>query len=73
MNESGEMAPEIYNAEVINDNLSGLKLKVTLEEIETIEPETIVEETNELLSGETKVIQGVQEISSLIKKLLIMD
>ena len=53
LNESGEMAPEIYNAEVINDNLSGLKLKVTLEEIETIEPETIVEETNELLSGET--------------------
>ena len=69
LNESGEMAPEIYNAEVINDNLSGLKLKVTLEEIETIEPETIVEETNELLSGETKVIQGVQGNKLLNKEI----
>ena len=69
LNESGEMAPEIYNAEVINDNLSGLKLKVTLEEIETIEPETIVEETNELLSGETKVIQGVQGNKILNKEI----
>ena len=69
LNESGEMAPEIYNAEVINDNLSGLKLKVTLEEIETIEPETIVEETNELLSGETKVIQGGQGNKLLNKEI----
>ena len=53
LNESGEMAPEIYNAEVINDNLSGLKLK----------------ETNELLSGETKVIQGVQGNKILNKEI----
>ena len=69
LNESGEMAPEIYNAEVINDNLSGLKLKVTLEEIETIEPKTILEETNELLSGETKVIQGVKGNKLLNKEI----
>ena len=43
--------------------------ELTLEEIETIEQETIVEETNELLSGETKVIQGVQGNKLLNKEI----
>lgn len=37
-----------------------LKFKVSLTETETVEPEIVTEETNELLAGESETIKGVE-------------
>ena len=69
LSESGEIAREVYNAEVINNDLSGLKFKVSLTETETVEPEIVTEETNELLAGESETIKGVEGKNLLYKEI----
>lgn len=72
LNLSGEVAKEIYDAYVINENLLGLDFKINLTESEVIEPETIIEECSDLYIGETETVKGVSGIS-LINKEIIYD
>ena len=72
LNLSGEVAKEIYDAYVINENLLGLDFKINLTESEVIEPETVIEECSDLYMGETETIQGESGIS-LINKEIIYD
>ena len=72
LNDSGEMAKEVYNATVINESLSGLEFKIDLTETEDIEPETITEECSDLYIGESQTVQGVKGIS-LVHKEVIYD
>lgn len=60
LSNSGEISNELYNALVINENLSELEFKISLSEIEDIEPKTITEECNDLYLGETQTIIGVK-------------
>lgn len=69
LSESGEIAKEVYNAEVINSDLAGLRFKVSLTETETVEPEVVTEETTELLAGESETIQGVEGKNLLYKEI----
>ena len=72
LNLSGEVAKELYDAYVINENLSGLDFKIDLTESEVIEPETVTEECSDLYIGETETVQGVRGIS-LVNKEIIYD
>ena len=72
LNLSGEVAKEVYDAYVINENLLGLDFKIDLTESEVIEPETVTEECSDLYIGENKIVQGVSGIS-LINKEIIYD
>ena len=72
LNLSGEVAKEIYDAYVINENLLGLDFKINLTESEVIEPETVIEECSDLYMGETETVKGVSGIS-LINKEIIYD
>lgn len=69
LSESGEIAKEVYNAEVINSDLAGLRFKVSLKETETVEPEVVIEETTELLAGESETIKGVEGKNLLYKEI----
>lgn len=69
LKESGEIAKEVYNAEVINDDLLGLELKVNLTEASSIEPEVVVEESDDLYMGQSQTIQGVTGESLLYKEI----
>lgn len=69
LSESGEIAKEVYNAEVINNDLEDLKFKVSVTESETVAPEIVIEETNELLAGESETIQGVEGENLLYKEI----
>lgn len=62
LNLSGEIAKEVYDAYVINENLSKLDFKIDLTESEVIEPEIVTEECSDLYSGETETVQGVRGI-----------
>lgn len=72
LNLSGEVAKEVYDSYVINENLLGLDFKIDLTESEVIEPETVTEECNDLYIGETETVQGVSGIS-LVNKEIIYD
>ncbi len=72
LNLSGEVAKEVYDSYVINENLLGLDFKIDLTESEVIEPETVTEECSDLYIGENKTVQGVSGIS-LINKEIIYD
>ena len=72
LNLSGEVAKEIYDAYVINENVLGLDFKINLTESEVIEPETVIEECSDLYMGETETVKGVSGIS-LINKEIIYD
>ena len=67
LNLSGEVAKEVYDSYVINENLLGLDFKIDL-----TEPETVTEECNDLYIGETETVQGVSGIS-LVNKEIIYD
>ena len=69
LNYTGELAQEVYTASVINESFSDLEFKITLTETESVEPETIVEECNELYMGETETITGVKGISLVNKEI----
>lgn len=70
--DSGEMAKEVYNATVINENLSGLEFKIDLRETEDIEPETVTEKCSDLYIGESQTVQGVKGVG-LVHKEIIYD
>ena len=72
LNLSGEIAKEVYDSYVINENLLGLDFKINLTESEVIEPETVTEECNDLYVGETETVQGGSGIS-LVSKEIIYD
>ena len=72
LNLSGEIAKEVYDAYVINENLLGLDFKIDLTESEVIEPKTVTEECSDLYIGETETVQGVSGIS-LVNKEIIYD
>lgn len=72
LNLSGEIAKEVYDAYVINENLSKLDFKIDLTESEVIEPEIVTEECSDLYSGETETVQGVRGIS-LVHKEIVYD
>lgn len=60
LKKSGEISTEIYNAEVVNGDLSNLKVKIKLVEPTTIKPDTIVQKTNDLYMGESTKIEGIE-------------
>ena len=72
LNLSGEIAKEVYDSYVINENLLGLDFKIDLTESEVIEPKTVTEECSDLYIGETETVQGVSGIS-LVNKEIIYD
>lgn len=72
LNLSGEIAKEVYDAYVINENLSRLDFKIDLMESEVIEPKIVTEECSDLYIGETDTIQGVSGLS-LVNKEIIYD
>lgn len=69
LNNSGEMAKEVYNASIINENLSELDFKIDLTETKAIEPETVEEECSDLYMGESETIQGVPGMSLVHKEI----
>ena len=72
LNESAEVAKEVYNATVINESLSELEFKIDLTETEDIEPETVIEKSNDLYIGESQTVQGVKGVE-LVHKERIYD
>ena len=69
LNLSGEVAKEVYDAYVINENLSGLDFKINLTESEVIEPETVTEECSDLYIGQTETVQGGSGMSLVHKEI----
>ncbi|MGL5950703.1 MAG: hypothetical protein ACRCZH_04700, partial [Cetobacterium sp.] len=59
LNNSGEISEEIYNASVIDDELLGLKMTVTLSEKEIVTPEIIINSDEELYMGVEQIDEGI--------------
>lgn len=72
LKESSEVANEVYNAEVISESLSDLQVKVKVAEPIVIEPEVIVNATDELYLGNSTVDEGV-EGKNIVYKELVYD
>lgn len=72
LNLSGEVANEVYSASVINESLSDLEFKIDLTESDFVEPEIVMEESNDLYIGNTETIQGVRGVN-LVHKEIVYD
>ena len=69
LNLSGEIAKEVYDAHLMNEYLSELDFKIDLTESEVIEPETVIEENNDLYIGETETVQGQSGVNLVYKEI----
>lgn len=72
LNESGEVASEVYNATVINEELLDLQVKINVAEEEKIQPEIVSVKTDELYMGQSVTVQG-EEGKNIVYKELTFD
>lgn len=69
LKQSGEIATEIYNASLLNEDLLGLQIKVKVEEHGEVEPTTVIEPTEELYMGYSETVEGIKGESIVSKEI----